>query len=191
MADSEKTAKDEAHVERTVTRRIARKRGLVWFNLCLEVVLPRLLWPVLAIALFASFAWLGVFYALPFALRCVLLLLLLVGFVVSLWPLSCVRLPSLAAAERRLEAQNGLRHQAIAVRHDKPATVGADALALWAAHQARMADRIRHLDSGLPAPDFSAVDPYGLRAIPVPERRTVSTEPSGISITARPPSGCR
>ncbi|TCT39084.1 TIGR02302 family protein [Martelella mediterranea] len=165
MADRKKAGNRSP--DAAMMRRIARKRGIVQLNLFLEALLPRLLWPACIAALFLSLSWLGVFYVLPFVLRGALGILLAISFAVSLHPLRHVRLPSRAAAERRLETLNALEHQAIGVRYDRPAGNGPEAMALWRAHQRRMAAKVRHLDSGNPFPDFSSVDPYGLRAVPV------------------------
>ena len=165
--NNETVGKRKNAVEDVLTRRIRRKRGLTRFNLFVEALAPRLLWPVGIAALYVALSWLGVFLLLPFAMRITLLFFLIVGFVVSLWPLRLIRMPSASAAERRLEAQNGLSHQAISVRLDRPVRETPEAIALWQAHQRRMAERLSIMDSGLPKPDLSAVDPYALRSVPV------------------------
>ena len=161
-AEPGRTAADDA-----LTRRIRSKRRLTQFNLLIEELAPRLLWPALIVALYLALSWLGVFLLIPFAARIVLLAGLVAGFLVSLWPLRRVRFPSVHAAERRLEAHNALSHQAISVRLDRPAHETPEAMALWQAHQSRMAEKLRAIDSGLPKPDLAALDPYALRAIPV------------------------
>lgn len=154
-------------VDDALTRRIRRKRALTRFNLFVERLVPRLLWPLAVVAFYVALSWLGVFLLLPFAFRVALLFFFVAGFIVSLWPLRHLRIPSAHAAERRLEAHNALAHQAISVRLDRPARETPEALALWQAHQRRMAERLREIDSGLPKPDLAAVDPYALRAVPV------------------------
>ncbi|MEO2037335.1 MAG: DUF4175 family protein, partial [Martelella sp.] len=154
-------------VDDALTRRIRRKRALTRFNLFVEQLAPLLLWPAAVVALYVALSWLGVFLLLPFAVRIALLFFLVAGFIVSLWPLRHLRIPSAHAAERRLEAHNALSHQAISVRLDRPARETPEAMALWEAHQRRMAERLRAIDSGPPKPDLAAVDPYALRAIPV------------------------
>ncbi len=147
-------------------RRIARGRAFARFNLVVERLVPGLVWPACALALYLSFSWLGLFHAVPFALRVVVLLLLVGGFFAGFRPLRRFSMPSRAEAERRLERENGLAHQAIAVAGDRPALETPEALALWHAHQRRMAEKLGRIDAGHARPDLSAVDPYGLRAVP-------------------------
>ncbi|MET3601464.1 TIGR02302 family protein [Martelella mangrovi] len=147
-------------------RRIARKCAVARFNLAVERLLPGLLWPACFVALYLALSWLGLFHAVPFALRIALLLLLAGGFVAGFWPLRRFRNPTRAEAERRLEGENGLAHQVISVAGDRPARETPEAMALWQAHQRRMAEKLGAIDSGLAHPDLSSVDPYGLRAVP-------------------------
>ncbi|MCD1636617.1 TIGR02302 family protein [Martelella mediterranea] len=154
-------------VDDALTRRIRRKRALTRFNLFVERLVPLLLWPLAVAALYVALSWLGVFLLLSFAVRAALLFFFILGFAVSLWPLRHLRIPSAHDAERRLEAHNALAHQAISVRLDRPARQTPEAMALWQAHQRRMAEHLRAIDSGLPKPDLASVDPYALRAVPV------------------------
>ena len=157
----------EEKADAALTRRVMRKRAAVRFNLLAERLLPALLWPACILALYVSFSWLGLFHLLPYALRLSLVLAMAAGFVVSLWSLRKVRFPSSAEAVQRLERNNALSHQAISVRTDHPAHETPEGMALWRAHQRRMAETVKNLDPGLPSPDFSVPDPYGLRSVPV------------------------
>jgi hypothetical protein len=74
------------------------------------------------------------------------------------------RIPDAQAAERRLERASGLSHRPLSVMTDRPAGNDPLAMAIWQAHQARMAARIRHLRVGLPRPGLAARDPLALRA---------------------------
>jgi uncharacterized protein (TIGR02302 family) len=75
-----------------------------------------------------------------------------------------VRRPSAAEADRRLEADTGLRHQPLAVLQDRPAT-GGDAL--WALHVARAQAQITRLRLHKPRPMLAAIDRRALRALAV------------------------
>ncbi len=75
-----------------------------------------------------------------------------------------VRRPSAAEADRRLEADTGLRHQPLAVLQDRPAT-GGDAL--WALHVARARAQITRLRLRLPRPMLAAIDRRALRALAI------------------------
>ncbi|TNB46473.1 TIGR02302 family protein [Martelella lutilitoris] len=157
---------DKGRQGKALMRRIARGRAFARFNLVVERLAPGLVWPACALALYLSCSWLGLFHAVPFALRIVLLLLLVGGFFAGFWPLRRFKIPTRAEAERRLERENGLAHQAVSVAGDRPARETPEALALWHAHQRRMAEKLGSLDPGHARADFSAVDPYGLRAVP-------------------------
>ncbi|MGH7119923.1 MAG: DUF4175 domain-containing protein [Acetobacteraceae bacterium] len=74
------------------------------------------------------------------------------------------RLPSRAAADRRLEQTNGLTHRPLAALADRPATRNPTALLLWQMHRERMAARLANLRVGLPHPNLAAVDRFALRA---------------------------
>ena len=157
---------DKARQGKALMRRIARGRAFARFNLIVERLAPGLVWPACALALYLSFSWLGLFHAVPFALRVVLLLLLVGGFFAGFWPLRRFKMPTRAEAERRLERENALAHQAISVAGDRPARETPEALALWHAHQRRMAEKLGSFGSGHVRPDLSTVDPHGLRAVP-------------------------
>ncbi len=85
----------------------------------------------------------------------------------SLLSLGRFRWPTADEIDSRLEQKSGLGHQAIRVQDEAPATSDPFALALWKAHQERMARRIGAIDSGGPEPDIARRDPYALRALAV------------------------
>ena len=144
---------------------LERRRQLARAALGWEAFWPGA-WPVLAVlGLFIIVALLGLPSLLPVWLH----IALLVGFVVALVrvarrALRRWRVPGLPAAERRLERASGLTHRPLSAMADKPAGDDPMALAIWQAHQARMAERIRRLRVGLPRPGLAARDPRALRA---------------------------
>jgi hypothetical protein len=69
------------------------------------------------------------------------------------------RIPDAQAVERRLERASGLSHRPLSVMTDRPAGNDPLAMAIWQAHQARMAARIRHLRVGLPRPGLRPAAP--------------------------------
>lgn len=148
-------------------RTLALKRLLARTVLIAEQFLPRTLVPGSIVLLFLAVTWLGFFRSAPFWLHAATLFAFVVGFVASLIPLTRIRLPSNADADRMLEERNALPHQAIRVQHDRPATESPLGDALWREHQARMARMIGALDTGLPRPDIARHDPFALRAVPV------------------------
>ncbi len=124
---------------------VAPALGVVGVFLCLALLdLPRRLPPE------AHLFGLGVF---------ALAVLALLGL-----GLRRVRRPSPAEADRRLEADTGLRHQPLAVLADRPAN-GSDAL--WDVHVARARAQIHRLRLRLPRPMLAAIDRRALRALVV------------------------
>ncbi len=123
-------------------------------------------WPVLALlGGFLMAALLGLPALLPVWLHVLGLVAFAVALVLLLRrALRRWRLPDLLAAERRLERASGLNHRPLAAMVDRPAGDDPMALAIWQAHQARMAERIRRLRVGLPRPGLAARDPRALRA---------------------------
>ncbi|MFB2550400.1 TIGR02302 family protein [Ensifer soli] len=148
-------------------RRLAFTRHGARLVLFAESLAPRLLAPLSVVLLFLSTAWLGLFRIMPLWLHGVALVAFALALAITLLPLLRLRWPATDDADRMLEARNGLRHQAIRVQHDRPATDSPFAAALWAEHQARMARLVERLDTGLPQPDIARRDRYGLRALPV------------------------
>ena len=149
-----------------LARRVAVKRFLARTVLFGERLLPLMLPALCIAALFASFAWLGVFRILPVWLRLALTFVLVFSFFASFLPWLKLRWPTSAEADRLLEARNGLEHQPVAAQDDAPASDSPFARALWHEHQRRMAERIAALDAGYPMPDIARHDRYALRTVP-------------------------
>ncbi|WP_377290624.1 TIGR02302 family protein [Rhizobium sp. SG2393] len=150
-----------------LTRLLAGKRVAARAVLLAEAVAPKLLLPVSVLLLFVAAAWFGLFRLAPFWLHAGALAAFALAFVASLLPLARIRLPAPEAADRMLEARNGLRHQAIRIQDETVSTGGPAAEALWREHQARMARTIGTLSAGTPQPDLPRHDPFALRAAPV------------------------
>jgi uncharacterized protein (TIGR02302 family) len=143
---------------------LARKRALARAALWWEATWPAA-WPTLGVlGVFGVFALLGVPALLPVWAH----LLALAGFVAALayavragWRRH--RGPDDNAVDRRLERASGLAHRPLAALQDAPATNDPAGLALWRAHQARMARLIGRLRVGIPRPGLAARDPRALR----------------------------
>ncbi|MDU7520578.1 MAG: DUF4175 family protein [Roseomonas mucosa] len=147
-----------------VSRRLHRQRRLARLALLWEALWPRA-WPVLGVlGLFLLAALSGLFLHLPLWAH----LLLLLGFAAALaraaWrAIRGFAAPAPAAADRRIEAASGLRHRPLATLGDRPAGEDPAALALWQAHLARQAARLRDLRVGAPRPGLPARDRRALR----------------------------
>jgi len=144
-------------------RSVMLGRWLMRQNLALGRLIT-LLAPLLGvIALFLSLSWFGVFRIVPDWVRILLLVLFAGGFAASLWPLNRYRAPTRAEIDARLEAENRIANQAIAVQDDHVEATDPFARALWQEHRRRMAATIGTLETGLPRSDLPARDPWGLR----------------------------
>ncbi len=76
-----------------------------------------------------------------------------------------LRWPDAAAADRRLEADAGLRHRPLQALADQPSGSDPMALALWQVHQRRAAAALARLRVTPPSPGLPARDPRALRAV--------------------------
>ncbi len=151
----------------TVVHRIARHRLSAKWVLFTEALLPRLLWPVSIGFVFVAISWFGVFHLMPPLASWLLLAILALAGLYSLKGFGSLHWPSDQQADRRLEKQNGLAHQAVSMLSDRPAVDNPQARALWEAHRQRLARKIKRLEAGNPEPGISTFDPYGLRVLPV------------------------
>lgn len=148
-------------------RRIAWMRRLAASVIVAERGVVALL-PVLGVvSLFLIASWFGLWRPMPSGLKIAALVVFAFGFSVSLLSLGRFRWPTADEIDSRLEQKSGLDHQAIRVQDEAPATSDPFALALWKAHQERMARKIGAIDSGGPEPDIARRDPYALRALAV------------------------
>ena len=149
---------------RTLKMRAVRTRaaiGLSW-----ESFWPLAVPPVIVAMLFAAVSWLGLWQGLPAAGRYVLLAVFAAGLLYALSWLRDFRLPTHAAITRRIEQSSELEDRPIIAQQDALAMGEGDELsrAMWAEHQKRMAERLKDLRSGNPAPDANRTDPWALRA---------------------------
>jgi uncharacterized protein (TIGR02302 family) len=146
---------------------LERRLGLARLALLWERLVPAV-GPAAAVAgLFLALALFDLPARLPGFLHAALLAAFAALFVAALVVgLRHLRLPDREAARRRLETQSGLAHRPLAALEDKLAGGSADPSteALWQLHRARMAEALRRLKVGVPAPGLTRRDPYALRA---------------------------
>jgi len=137
--------------------------ALLW-----EALWPAL-WPPLGIAgLFAALALLGLIALRPEWLHLLILIGFLLVFAGALWRLArALRLPSIAAAERRIERDNALQHRPLAALDDTLAVGEGDPFteALWRAHLVRMLKALGRIKVALPRPGLPRRDPLALRLL--------------------------
>ncbi|WP_431281763.1 DUF4175 domain-containing protein [Humitalea sp. 24SJ18S-53] len=144
--------------------RLDRRRRAARLALWWEALWPRL-WPVLGVGgVFIVLALLGLPLVLPRWLHMIGLAVFagLLGW--AAWRgLRGLRVPGLAAADRRLEKASGLRHQPLAVLSDHAAGDDPISRAVWSEHQRRARAMIGRLRVGLPRPGLAALDRRALR----------------------------
>ncbi|MEM9104229.1 MAG: TIGR02302 family protein [Pseudomonadota bacterium] len=119
------------------------------------------------VAVFMALSWFGYFRAVPDWLRLVSLGGFAIAFVAALLAFRGLRWPGRGVALNRLEKDNAIRHQALAVQSDKLRSDDAFARSLWQAHQKRMAESVETVKVPPPRPDTPSFDPFGLRAVVV------------------------
>jgi uncharacterized protein (TIGR02302 family) len=151
------------------SRRIARLTRWARLALLLEGLCERS-WPLLAlILLFTAQAALELPRYLPLWGHLTLLGVFAYGLGWSLWRLRRLKLPSLAEAHRRIEADSHLPHRPLSLLDDELTAGKGDPLAtaLWGIQRRRAADLAPRLALGWPRPTLPQADPLGLRFVPI------------------------
>ncbi|HKR18798.1 MAG TPA: TIGR02302 family protein [Stellaceae bacterium] len=124
------------------------------------------LWPtIFVVGVFLALALFGVPARLPDGAAAALLGLFVAALIVTLTRAAReLRPPSRNAARRRLEIASDLAHRPLATLEDTLASADDPAtVALWRAHQSRMAAAARTLRIGVPRAGLVRRDPYALR----------------------------
>jgi len=146
-------------LRRRIAAKIRTMRGVIF----IERLWPRLLPPIGVVALFAALSWFGFFRTVPDWLRIVALAAFALAFAGSFFTLRGLRLPGGREALNRLERDNRILHQALAVQSDRLEQGDAFARSLWRRHQQRMAEQIRAIRTARPQPPTARLDPFGMR----------------------------
>ncbi|MBW8640776.1 TIGR02302 family protein [Hoeflea sp. WL0058] len=158
-------ASNEAASKVSRLARISVSRQFTRVVIFLERLWPRLLPAFGVLALFAILSWIGYFRAVPDWARIASLAAMLAAFLASLVPLRRLRWPDAQEATRRLEKDNRIAHQAIAVQSDRLENDSEFARVLWQTHKQRMYDRLDDVHVHAPKPDTPRADPWGVRAL--------------------------
>src|SRR5574337_330423 len=143
---------------------LARLSTLAGRALLVERAWPPLVWTLAIAILFLAVSWLGLWQFAPRQARIAGVVLFAVALGVALAPLCRLRWPAMRDIAARLDRDAGSER--------RPASGLADTLAndkdpvaraLWAAHQARLAEIVRNIRVSRPAPRMAERDPYALR----------------------------
>ncbi|MGV3549125.1 TIGR02302 family protein [Rhizobium sp.] len=145
-------------------RRIAGKRSMALTSMFLERALIAALPLLTVVALYLILSWAGLLRQLPDMAKIACGIAFVAAFIVALLPLRRFRMPTRPEADRRLEENSKLPHQAISVQGETPVSKDPYSIALWRKHQERMASKINVIEAGLPAADIARHDPFAFRA---------------------------
>ncbi|MEX6506931.1 TIGR02302 family protein [Jiella sp. M17.18] len=145
--------------------RVAWTRRASWLSLFVERVWPLVLGLACLAAIFLILSWFGLFAAMPYLARMLVLGVLGLLALAVLWANRRIRVPRRAEVDRRIELVSRLQHQPLRVQGEQATGEDPFALALWREHQRRMAERLRHLSGGSPNTQTERLDPLGMRAL--------------------------
>ena len=131
----------------------------------------RVLWAPLAVSvLFIGIALTDILPVLPDVLHASILVFLAVLFGYAVTGLGDAFRPIEGAeAARRVETASGLKHRPLTALFDTPSQskLSVRAQTLWHAHMTRAIAETEHLTYPTPKPGVAAIDPWGLRFMPV------------------------
>ena len=131
----------------------------------------RVLWAPLAVSvLFIGIALTDILPVLPDVLHASILAFLAVLFGYAVTGLGDAFRPiEGAVAARRVETASGLKHRPLTALFDTPSQskLSVRAQTLWHAHMTRAIAETEHLTYPTPKPGVAAIDPWGLRFMPV------------------------
>lgn len=140
-----------------------------WWTILWERLWPALASLAVAIGIFLSVSWAGLWLVLPPMGRAIALFVLTVLIAVAAVPLFRFRLPSTFDGLRRLDRGSGLRHRPATALADELAAGEQDQVsrALWRAHVEQALRAANALKVGTPRPKLYLLDPVAIRALVV------------------------
>ncbi|MBO6917389.1 MAG: TIGR02302 family protein [Rhizobiaceae bacterium] len=146
--------------------RLARHRWVTRTIMIFERLWSAAFVPISMIGAFVALSWFGVFRTIPYWLGYILAAILAIAFLVSLRNFMKFRLPSDDEVNSRLEDDNQIDHEGIAVQLQSISQAGdQSASALWKEHQARMWAKLSDVERGKYQSDIPDRDPYALRVL--------------------------
>ena len=187
-----------------IERRLARRLALARLAILWERLWPGFGPALAVIAGFIALSLVEVWAYLPGWLHGLGLAAFAGALLVALWyGLGGLKLPSRAAARRRLEVNGGIAHRPLTVLQDELATGHGDwaAQAIWKLHRRRMRAALDRLQVGVPQAGLARHDPRGFRAAlalglfvglmvagwDAPRRLAAALEPDFVGRAATPP----
>ncbi len=153
----------EVPIRVLLARAVQRARGgLLW-----ERLWPALATFAVAVGLFLTFSWAGLWLILPPLGRAIGLSIFALIIIAAAVPLIRLRLPNIHDGLRRLDRVSGEPHRPATTVVDHIAANDHDPVsqALWQAHVERALMSARKLKAGWPSPRLALRDPMALRAL--------------------------
>ncbi len=163
MENDDLTPQREVPVRVLLARAVHRARSsLLW-----ERLWPALATFAVAVGLFLTFSWAGLWLALPPLGRVIGLVVFGLLIIAAALPLIRLRVPSIHDGLRRLDRVSGAPHRPATTVVDQIAANDHDPVtrALWQAHVERALMSARKLKAGWPSPRLALRDPMALRAL--------------------------
>jgi len=155
----------ESAPETQLSKRIARATRRAKFFAFVERLWPRLVLVGAILGVFLTLSWLGLWPLVPDLLRFVLLGVLGLALVAAIFWATRTPRTSREEGMKRVETASSLEGRPLAALDDAPFdTTSPQGMALWHAHQASMASKVKRLAAGLPAPRTELFDRWALRA---------------------------
>lgn len=162
MSEGPNPSPAQSNLSKRFGRLVTHARWSLWW----EDAWPRLWLPLAIILLFLTLSWFGLWLDTPPLWRGIGIALFATAFLISLWPLVRLRMPSRTRALDRLDRDTGLTHGPARVLDDSLALGSSDpgTRALWSLHRKRAEDAVGRMRVAVPQPDMPRRDRYALRA---------------------------
>jgi uncharacterized protein (TIGR02302 family) len=162
MSEGPNPSPAQNNLSKRFGRLITHARWSLWW----EDAWPRLWLPLAIILLFLTLSWFGLWLDASPLWRSIGIALFTAAFLISLWPLVRLRMPSRTRALNRLDRDTGLKHSPARVLDDSLALGSTDpgTRALWSLHRKRAEEAVGQMRVSVPRPDMPRRDRYALRA---------------------------
>ncbi|MET0528256.1 MAG: TIGR02302 family protein, partial [Microvirga sp.] len=162
MSEGPNPSPAQSNLSTRFGRLVTHARWSLWW----EDAWPRLWLPFAIILLFLTLSWFGLWLDASPLWRGIGIALFAAAFLISLWPLIRLRMPSRTRALDRLDRDTGLTHGPARVLDDSLALGSTDpgTRALWSLHRRRAEEAVGRMRVSVPNPDMPRRDRYALRA---------------------------
>lgn len=146
--------------------RLARHRFFTRTIMIFERLWSAAFVPISIIGAFVALSWFGVFRITPYWAGYIIAAVLILAFLFSLRNFKKFKLPDTHQVNARLEQDNKIDHEGIAVQLQSISQSEDDAAsALWKEHKARMWAKLSAVERGKYQSDIPNRDPYALRVL--------------------------